>query len=216
MEEKFKDLYNQLIDENEEALKSAQQKLKSTSKRNTRPAITFTISGVFALMCFIIAENAQKIYIKVLFIIVGLLAILLCFNIFKKIKKRNEKDDDLYNAIYQNKIIKSLMQLFYDEPYVCMPKIGITHDVFNKIQFKNFDSYVFSNLLVGTMNKNCSFKISNVYATEYRAGTSNSNNEKVIFSGIVVEIELPKSLDYYLYITKKENILLSGLEIAFK
>ncbi len=202
MKEEFKSVYDKLIEQNEEALKQARETVRITSKKNTGSAITIVVSGYIAVMA--------SLFENVIGNIVALLAVTVCLITIKKILNNKKEEKEPYNEIYQNNIIKPLMKLFYDEPYFYMPKLGILREVFQGIEIRNFDEYHSSNLINGTIN-HCTFKIANVKASNYKYNSNDHYVEHIIFKGMLMEIELPKSFNNYLYLKNKENILFKNM-----
>lgn len=220
MEEKFKNFCNKLIEENESELKYAREKVRVTSKKNTKPAIVITMSGVVVLLGFAVAEQINNI----IGIAISLLALLVGYVNVKKVIKEKMNEKDEYNEIYQQKIIKPLMQLFYKEPYCYTSVAGIPREVFEEIELRKFNMYSSTNLIVGTMKQKYNFKMANVVAKNrnYKNHLHNHEGEyydTTIFNGILIEIELNKIFNHYLYMKQKENILykdISEIESTLK
>ncbi|MCI9039785.1 MAG: DUF3137 domain-containing protein [Clostridia bacterium] len=212
MEEKFRDTFNQLIDENENELRQNREEVRYTSKINTIPITIMVICGVIAFMGFFIAEQTHN----VIGAIIGVIALGICFGAVKRIQHIKIEEKDEYNEIYQNKIIKPLMKLFYNEPYTYMPLVGIPREVFEGIEYRKFNRYTSSNLIVGTIRQGYEFKMANVVAinSKYRYFTSNDVNkyeDYTVFNGVLVEIELKENFNHYLYLKSKRDILSKDL-----
>lgn len=130
--------------------------------------------------------------------------------------KSLREDDKRYNEVYQNKIIKPLMQLFYKEPYTYMPLVGFTRKIFEEIEYRKFQTYHSSNLILGTMKQDYEFKMANVVAinSKYRHFTNstiNRFNDYTVFNGVLVEIEVKEAFNHYLYLKSKRDILSKDL-----
>lgn len=212
MEEKFRYTLNQLIDDNENELRQTREEVRYTSKINTIPITIMVICGVIAFMGFFITEQTHN----VIGAIIGVIALGICFGAVKKIQHIKIEEKDGYNEIYQNKIIKPLMKLFYNEPYNYMPLVGIPREVFEGIEYRKFNRYTSSNLIVGTMRQGYEFKMANVVAinSKYRHFTnSNINrfNDYTVINGVLVEIDLKETFNHYLYLKSKRDILSKDL-----
>lgn len=217
-EEEFKKLCNKLISKNEESLRIARENVRVSSKKNTLPAIILSVSFIVFIISAILVEDTHNNFGYLL----ALLSVLAFAITIKKFLHMKEEKSQPYNELYQDKIIKPLMQLFYNEPYVYMPDVGFPKIDFEKIELSNFNTYYSSNLILGKINKNTEFKAANVVAinTTYTTSTNDTvqSIDKEIFNGIVIELESPKVFNEFLYLKPKtkNSILLKPLSDFLK
>ena len=188
MDEKFKQLYSNILIENMQSLEYARNEAKSETVINI---IILTIIIVIAIIILFMCNYLMFPYLIII-------ALFVHFKIEHKGKKSKISE---YKNEFKTKVIKALLDSF-NENIEYSPYSGISSASYNEAEFEKYDIYRAEDLMKGTLNNNCNFEMSEVLTKHKNEGSNGHTYYYTLFCGMFAKIETPKPFNAKLYLRK--------------
>ena len=197
-DEKFEELYSNILAENTQSLEYSREGAKSETIKN---GIIVTIIIVIGIILYSMSYKffyPNDEIVELLMLVYGIIG----FFVYFKIKpKGKESKISEYKNEFKTKIIKALLNAF-NENIEYSPIYGISSNSYNEAEFEKYDRYRAEDLMKGTLKNNCNFEMSEVL-TEHKYKDSDGNTHySTLFCGMLAKIETPKPFNARLYLRK--------------
>lgn len=195
--EKFINDLNQVLNENTiKEMEQARREMKTRMKRATITAIIIVLAIVIMIVLLAFFNVAAKTEDSKLGYIVGtaLEGIVAAAIIIWNKKDKGDK----YNDVFQNKVVKPLVKLLYND-WKYIPEEGIDSEEFSETGMYVYNEYSSFGLTYGLISNNYQFKMSNLDVSRCRYDDSTSTVDPV-FHGLFMKIKMQKILPDAIYL----------------
>ena len=192
-EERFNEIYEDIVNKNLIGMESTRAKAQVEKLQN-----------YIILVAIIIINILVNFLVNVVFhkLIEGLTAILIMSSIviYLLIIDRGGKSQiKKFKIDFKTKIVDALLKSF-NQDLVIMPRTGIHENTYKEADFENYDKYSSEDLVVGTINNNCNFKMAEVLTQKERIDNDGGKTYTTIFKGLFTKISAPKQFGTLLYL----------------
>jgi len=197
-DEKFEQLYSNILAENKETLENARDGAKSETIRN---CIIVTIIIVIGVILYFMSYNMfypNDEIVEGLMILYIVIAFLIYF--MKKPKGKKSKISE-YKSEFKAKIIKALLNSF-NEKIGYYPASGIGLYSYDEAEFEKYDRLTSEDLMIGILKNNCQFEMSEVLTEDIYKDSDGNTHYTTLFCGMVAKIKTPKPFNAKLYLRK--------------
>lgn len=188
IDEKFEQLYSNILTNNVEKLEYARTGAKSETIRMIIK-ILIVVIGFFVIGKFI------NVILAELYLII---AIRVCIKMEPKGKVSKCLE---YKNEFKTKVIKALLDSF-NENIEYFPTHGINSSVYNEAEFGKYDRYRAEDLMKGTLKNNCNFEMSEVLTEDEYEDSEGHTQYLTLFCGLFAKIETSKPFNARLYLRK--------------
>lgn len=213
--ERFKSILDQVLNESTiEEIEQARMEMKARMRNSTfiAVAIVLAIFIMIALieLCTIFPKKGLEYIAGAILVGIVILAVITC--------KKKEKRDS-YNEVLQDKIIKPLVKLAYNN-YTYIPEDGINSSEFSETGIYVYNSYNSSGLTYGSISRDYQFRMTNLEVDRFVDNFSTDTWDLTpIFHGLFMKIKVKKVFPNNIYLTdkrvlkKEENMPLRSLQL---
>ena len=216
-DDKFEQVYSQILEENSEELETLRLGTKSEF---IRKGINVIIVVVIGILLYVIsyrmfyprnegATNVIIIYVSIVVIVyIKLRHPLKELNFLQQkygygsglVKTKTLQ----YRDQFKTRVIKTLLNSF-NENIDFFPYSGISSSVYSMAEFEKYDIFRSEDLMQGTLSNNCNFSMAEVLTERKTIDSDRDVEYKTLFCGILSKVETPKPFNARLYIRKDKN-----------
>lgn len=196
----FEEIYENIINKNGEELNIAFNELKD--KDENIKIVGLIICIIINILYVLLIKN--KNILSLVFLVFIDIFIIIATITISQFSKEYKK----YLKIYKEKVIKSIIDNFYDDveyfPFNMLPE-----KTYLESNCMNYDTYYSEDYFKGTINNKNKIEMAEVTTKEIRKYKDSDGEEQekeiIIFSGLFSKIELGKSINNELEIYRNNN-----------
>lgn len=212
--ERFKSILDQVLNESTiKEIEQARMEMKERMRNSTfiAVAIVLVIFIMIALLalCTIFPKKGLEYIVGAILVGIVILVVITC-------KEKDKRDS--YNEVFQDKIIKPLIKLAYNN-YTYTPEDGINSSEFSETGIYVYNRYNSSGLTYGSILRDYQFRMANLEVDRFVYNSNDNDILTPIFHGLFMKIKVKKVFLNNIYLTdkrvlkKEENMPLRSLQL---